>query len=172
MARVLFAVTLMLASMSPACAGPIAEQFALGYGGVSWGLSLPNLVGMIPGGDHYFSTAPGHREYTVRNDEPFLGVPRAGTRMQYGFGTDGGVEFIALDFPYDRRDQLLGALYAQFGRYARVNEVGGAIIYTWAQDGDIRMTVRASRDPQFGILEFWIRHVTPDLQKAHAGGAS
>jgi hypothetical protein len=127
---------------------------------------------MIPGGDHYFSTSPGHREYSVKNDEPFLSVPRAAARIQYTLGTDGGVEGIAIGFPYERRDHLLGTLYSQFGRPGRVDEIGSATIYTWARDRDLLMQVRASRDPQYGIVEFWIRRVTTQAQKPHAGGAS
>jgi hypothetical protein len=170
MLRALLAV--MLASTPLAWAGPIADQFESGYGGVSWGLPLAKVVGMVPGGDHYFSSAPGHREYSVRNDEPFLGVPRPGTRIQYSLGTDGGVESIAIGFPYERREELLGALYSQFGRPAKVNEVGSAIIYRWAMDRDVGIALRASRDPQYGILELWIEHITPQVQKAHTGGAS
>ena len=172
MSRAFLAVMLTLVSLPLAWGGPIADQFGSGYGGVPWGLSLAKLVGMVPGGDHYFSTALGHREYSIRNDEPFLGVPRPGTRIQYGLGTDGGIESVAIGFPYDRREELLGALYSQFGRAAQINEVGTAVIYRWAQDGEIRIAVRASRDSQYGILELWIQHVTPQAQKAHVGGAS
>jgi len=173
MRRTLFAVIVALASAPVVRAGSIADQFGSGYGGVTWGLALGQLVGMIPGGDHYFSSAPGRREYSVRNDEAFLGVPRVGTRIQYGLGLDGGVESIAMGFPYERREDLLGALYSQFGRTSRVDEVGTALIYRWPQDRDVEIAVRASRDPRYGILELWIfHHVPPQVQKAHASGAS
>lgn len=161
----------MVISTPAVWAGPVAEQFGSGYDGVSWGLSLAQLVGMIPEGDHYFSTSLGHRVYTVKNDEPFLGVPRAGTRIQYHLGIGGVVESIAVGIPYERREQLFGALIPQFGRPTRVDEVGNSLIYTWPQDRDVRIRVRASKDPRYGILEFWIQHIIAPSQKSHAGGS-
>jgi len=93
------AVLLALWAMSPAaCAGAIAN-IKLGYGGVSWNTPLVSLVGMLPGGDDYFSTAPGERLYTLRNDDPLFGVPREGMRVQYHFGKGNGVEYIAVSVP-------------------------------------------------------------------------
>jgi len=160
----LFASMVVLASRV-AFGGPIGEQFHSGFGGIAWGMSLVQLVGMLPEGDHYFSTAPGHRAYSVRNDEPLFGVPRVGRRIQYHLGTDGGVEKIAVGIPYERREQLLGALISQFGRYASARSIGDTIIYAWQADQNVAITVRASRDPQYGILEFWVGRV----DKAHPG---
>lgn len=141
-------------------AGPIADQFRSGYGGVSWGTSLTDLVAMFPNGEHHFSTAPGTRVYLVRSDEPIFDVPRAGTQIQYHLGAFGGVEMIAIDVPYERRDQLMGALYSSFGSYSVVQHIGTAVVYLWNRDDGITMSVRASTDPKFGILEFWISRVS------------
>jgi hypothetical protein len=115
---------------------------------------------MMPEGDQYFSTAPGQRVYTVRNDVPLLGVPRLGTRVQYHLGKAGGVEAIAVGVPYDRYQQLLGVLISQFGRYSQVLEVGGITYYVWDLDQQICMSVRVTKDPRYGIAEFGINHVT------------
>ncbi|MEP7244896.1 MAG: hypothetical protein ABI885_14620 [Gammaproteobacteria bacterium] len=144
---------LLLGAMShAACVGAIANQFGPGYGGVAWGTPLVTLVGMLPSGDHYFSTAPGECVYTVRNDDPLFGVPREGMRVQYHFGKGLGVEYIAISVPYERREQLLGSLISLFGPYAKAVPKGTATIYAWPRDRDIAMGVRASKDPANGIL--------------------
>lgn len=140
-------------------AGPIAMQFNSGYDGVFWGTSLTKLVGMFPNGEHYFSTAPGERGYMVQTDDPLFDVPRTGMRVQYHLGTDGGVEHIAIGLPYERRDQLLGTLLSMFGAYSTTRTVGTAVIYQWPRDNRIIISVRASKDPTNGILEFWIAHI-------------
>jgi hypothetical protein len=151
----LFAL-LLLATSSPVWSGSIADQFGPGYEGVRWGLPLADLVGMIPEGEHSFSTAPGQRDYSVRNDLPLLGVPRNGMRVQYGFGKDGGVEFIGIAIPYDRYHQLLSALIVQFGPYAMAQDVGSIRYFTWKPDEGVVITLRVTRDPRYGIAEFWI----------------
>jgi hypothetical protein len=165
--RMLLAGILTVASTVAWC-GPIADQFAWGYDGVKWGLPLADLVGMMPEGDHYFSTAPGNRVYTVKNDAPLLGVPRAGTRVQFHLGADGGVESIAVGIPYDRREQLLGALISQFGTYSIKRDVGVVTYFRWPQDQQVRITVRVSRDPRYGIAEFWIDHMVTATPKPSA----
>lgn len=149
---------LLLAASVPAWSGPIADQFRSGYEGVRWGLPLADLVGMLPQGEHHFSTAPGERVYIVQNDDPLLGIPRIGNRVQYHLGKDGGVESIAVGIPYDRYQQLLGALISQFGSYALKGEVGASIHYRWKLDEGVLIAVRVSRDPRYGIAEFWIAH--------------
>jgi hypothetical protein len=140
-------------------AGPIAAQFGSGYEGVQWGTTLTKLVGLFPEGEHYFSTAPDSRVYMVQNNYPIFDVPRVGTRVQYALGINGGVESIAVGVPYERRDQLLGALLSLFGSYSATGTVGTAIIYQWPQDNQIQISVRASKNPTNGILEFWINHI-------------
>jgi hypothetical protein len=151
---------ILIATPAIAWAGAIYDQFGSGYEGVRWGLPLTDLVGMMPDGDHYFSTAPGQRDYAVKNDAPLLGVPRSGTRVQYHFGKGGGVESIAVGIPYDRYQQLLGALISQFGRYSQTTEVGSITYYLWKQDQQIQIAVRVTKDPRYGIAEFGIIHVT------------
>lgn len=159
---------LLLATSSPVWAGSIADQFGFGYGGVRWGLPLTDLVGMMPEGEHYFSTAPGGREYTVRNDVPLLGVERAGTRVQYGIGKDGGVEFIGIGISYDRHQEVLSVLISQFGPYAIAKDIGLVTYYTWRQDQGVVITLRVSRDPRYGIAEFWIEHLPSTSPAAKA----
>ena len=61
-----------LALSTTASAGPIADQFAAGVGGVSWGMTLDELIGSRPGGEQFFSTAPGERGYAVADDAPLF----------------------------------------------------------------------------------------------------
>ena len=151
----------LLFSAYQASAGQIATEFGSGFEGVLWGTSLTKLVGMFPDGEHFFSTAPGERGYIVRNDDPLYGVPRAGTRIQYHLGREGGVESIAVGVPYERRDQLLGSLYSLFGSYSATRSVGTAVVYDWQRDRQIAISVKVSKDPTNGILEFWINHIDP-----------
>ena len=69
-------------------AGPITDEFRVGYDGIPWGTSLADLVGTLPDGHHYFAvtSTAGERDYEVINDEPLLGVPRKGMSVQYGIG--------------------------------------------------------------------------------------
>jgi len=145
--------------------GPIASQYSAGYDGVRWGLPLADLVGMLPQGEHHFSTAPGERVYIVGSDEAILGVPRSGTTTQYHLGKSGGVEEIALSVPYERRDELLGALISQFGSYARRYEVGTSIHYDWRRDQNVAIAVRISKDSRYGIAEFWMVHYVDPSSK-------
>jgi hypothetical protein len=145
-------------------AGAIFDQYSGGFGGIAWGTSLTNLIAAIPGGDQYFSTASGHRLYSVRSDEFLLAVPRAGMRTQYHLSANGTVELIGISVPFDRRDQLLGALISAFGTYRGKMIKGVSDEYSWPADPGIKIAVRASRDPTNGILEFWIvgpRYQTP-----------
>ena len=165
--RALVFVGLMFA-VRISVAGPIADYFSSGYEGVAWGTSLTDLVGLLPLGEHHFSTAPGERVYIVRNDEPLLGVPRLGATIQYHLGKDGGVESIAVDLPYERRDQLMGTLLSLFGRYATKRVVGSAISYYWMPDRGITLSTRSSQSPKNGILEFWIGRIPNDKSDSHA----
>jgi hypothetical protein len=171
MLRVLPVLILGIMPTAAVWAGPIAAQFGSGCGRVPWGMSLTELVGMMPAGDHYFSAVPGNHVYIVKNDDPLLGVPRTGMTVQYVTGRNDGVATIGLGVPYERREQLLAALIAQFGQPAVTNDTS-SIFYRWTQDQNIRIWVRASRDPRYGIVEFWIDHSAASPENAHAGGAS
>ena len=151
---------LLITASAAACGGPISDQFGSGYEGVRWGLPLADLVGMMPDGDHYFSTAEGHRAYSVKNDAPILGVPRLGARVLYHIGKDGGVESINIGIPYERYQELLGVLMSQFGRYTQTREVGNITYYYWKQDQQILIAVRVTKDPRYGIADFGINHLT------------
>ena len=159
---------LLISASATAWGGPISEQFGRGYEGVRWGLPLADLVGMIPEGDHYFASTPGQRVYTVRDDAPLMGVPRSGNRVEYFLGKDGGVESICIAIPYDRHQQLLGALISQFGRYSQTIEVGDITYYYWRQDQQILISVRVTKNPRYGVAEFGINHLTATSSRASA----
>ncbi len=158
MGRAIFFLVVLFATLR-SWGGPIAARFESGYEGIAWGTSLTNLVGIYPDGEHYFSTAPGERCYMVQNAYPLFDVPRPGTRIQYHLGKEGGVEEVAIGVPYERRDQLLGTLLSLFGSYSAPRTVGNAVIYQWPRDNHIAISVRASKNPTNGILEFWIQHI-------------
>lgn len=160
------AVLLMLipaVQFHAASAGAIADQFGHGYGGMAWATPLASLVGMLPGGDHYFSSLAGERLYTVKNDDPLFGIPREGMRIQYHFGKTNRLRDVAVIVPYERREQLLASLVSMFGSYNNPVTIGRTIIYAWPQDHGIWVAVRASVDATNGILELWIDHEPQDV---------
>ena len=146
-----------------ALAGPISDEFRSGYGGVAWGTTLVDLVAQVPGGQHLFATAAGERDYELLNDEPFLGVPRPGTAVQFGLGATNKVEIIAVNFPYERRDQLLGALISSFGSYSKRFVKGTSTYFDWPKDNGIHLFVRASTNPSYGILQLLIANAPPQV---------
>jgi hypothetical protein len=153
--------TLALACVSfvlttPASAGEIHNQFAAGIGGIPWGTKLDDLIAMRPGGDQHFSTAPGQRCYFLDDGEPLFGIERRGMGVEYHLGTNNEVRSVALGVPYAMREQLLGQLSSMFGRYWESSSDPVALSYRWPVDDRVYISVRASRDPKNGILEFWV----------------
>jgi hypothetical protein len=147
---------------TPAFAGDIHDQFAAGIGGIPWGVKLDDLIAMRPGGNQYFSTGPGGRSYELNDDAPLFGIERPGMRVQYHLGKSNEVRYVALGVPYAMREQLLGQLTAMFGRYWESSSDPLAISYYWPADDRVRISVRASRDPKNGILEFWVSVIPPE----------
>jgi hypothetical protein len=164
--RTIALVALFIGLSASALAGPIDDQFAAGVGGIPWGTKLHDLVAIRPGGDHDFSTAPGDRSYALLDDEPLFGIPRAGTRIQYHFGKHDEVESVSIGVPYERREQLLGQLLASFGQYRTPVTRGTAISYYWPADRRCSISVRASREPRNGILEFWVHVIEERADRA------
>jgi len=159
------ALALLIVGSAPAWGGPIAEQFGSGYDGVRWGLPLSDLVGMMPEGEHYFANGPGHRDYAVKSDAPLLGVPRSGTRVRFYLDKDDRVETIAISIPYDQYQHLLGVLISQFGRYTQVSDIGAMTHYWWKDDQQVRVGLRVTKDPRYGIAEFWISRSTSNAPR-------
>ena len=153
-------VSLVLAT--PAFGGIIDDQFAAGIGGIPFGTKLDDLIAIRPGGDQHFSTAPGHRCYFLDDDEPLFGIERRDMRVQYHLGKNNEVRSIGLGVPYAMREQLLGQLMATFGRYWEFSPEPTARNYYWPADKRVRISVRASRDPKNGILEFWVDVTAPE----------
>jgi hypothetical protein len=160
-------ITLVLAS-TVVCAGGAAQQFASGYGGVSWGMSVADVVGMMPNGNLYFTLPEGARDYIVKNDEPLLGVSRSGQTLQYHFGVDGRVDQIEVHIAYDSREQLLGAMISQFGNYYLKRDYGSTTTLYWIVDQKVSMGLRTSNDPRYGIAEFFVIHSGTTRTKAGA----
>jgi hypothetical protein len=157
MIRILFTAAIGLLSHT-VLGGPFTDEFRGGYGGISWGTSLADLVGTLPGGQHYFTltSTAGERSYDVINDEPLLGVPRKGTSVQYGIGKWNSVDIIGVSVLYERRDELLGALISRFGNYSKRAQVGTSTYYEWPQENCLRISLRASTSPNYGMLQFVI----------------
>src|SRR5262245_32479993 len=117
--RTLALACVSLVLSAPAFAGAIDEQFAAGIGGIPFGMKLDDLIAVRPGGEQFFSTAPGERGYGLADEEPLFGIQRDGMRIQYHFDQNNQVRSIAIGVPYAMREQLLGELLARFGQYEK-----------------------------------------------------
>jgi hypothetical protein len=148
-----------LVLVTSAVVGAVDDEFATGVRGVPWGTTFDELIAIRPGGDQYFSTAPGERCYIVADDEALYGIARPGMRMQYPFSKYNRVISLGIGVPYDRREQLLSELLLAFGPSRKPYVYGSAIHYDWPATQHAQIGVRASRDPKNGMLELWIRDV-------------
>jgi hypothetical protein len=158
--RTLALACVSLVLSTSAFAGDIHDQFAAGIGGIPWGTKLDDLIAMRPGGISTFSTAPGERCYILDDEDPLFGIQRRGMRVQYHVGKNNGILGVGLGVQYAMRDELLGQLVVLFGEYQQSSASPAIVEYYWPADQRVRISVRASRDPKNGILEFWVR-VTP-----------
>jgi len=151
-----FGITFLLASTAVS-AGGAAQQFASGYGGVSWGMSLADVIGMMPDGNLYFTLPEGSRDYIVKNEEPLFGISRSGQTLQYHFGIDGHVDQIEVHVAYENREQLVGTMISQFGSTYIKRDCGSSTeCRYWSVDGKTYIGLRMSREPRYGIAEFFV----------------
>jgi len=162
-----FCITLVLAS-SAVSAGGAAQQFASGYGGISWGMSVDDVIGMMPDGNLYFALPEGSRDYIVKNEEPLFGISRSGQTLQYHFGSDGGVDQIEVHIAYENREELIGTMISQFGTGYLKRDYGSTESRFWSVDGKTYVGLRVSREPRYGIAEFFVIHSTTKLPAAVA----
>jgi hypothetical protein len=72
--------------------------------------------------------------------------------------------------PYERRDELLGALISRFGNYSKRTQVSASTYYQWPQENCLRISLRASTNPNYGILQFVISN--PPACASSANGVS
>src|SRR5215468_10233410 len=155
MRSVCFGIIVFLAS-SATSAGGAAQQFVSGYGGVSFGMSLADVIGMIPDGNLYFALPEGSRDYLVKNDEPLFGISRSGQTLQYHFGTDGRVDQIEVHVAYENREQLIDTMVSQFGTAYLKRDYGSTETRYWSVDRKTYIGLRMSREPRYGIAEFFV----------------
>lgn len=69
----------------------ISDEFARGFGGVSWGMSFRDLIKRFPGGYSTFCTAAGRVRYRLNIEEPVLGISREGDNLRFGTNIGGKV---------------------------------------------------------------------------------
>jgi len=159
-------LALLIALASPVTrAGAIARQFSAGYDGVSWGISLAELVEIRPGGYHYFAVGEGDRDYTFSDEKALFGIPRNGMRTRYYLDDTASVVSAGVMFPYEQLHKLLGTMILSFGPYQRMVVKGISTYYFWPRDDGMSLVVRATLDPSFGMLEMTITGPNIDLEK-------
>jgi hypothetical protein len=151
-------------------AGPIAEQFQGGFNGATWGISLDSLVSMFPPGEHVFATTPGERAYLIKDQSPFLNVPRDGQSVLFGLNDKDLLESITVGFAYDRKEHVLGALISAFGAATATGTKGTKTFNCWKRDAKIALCFWASKEAKHGIA--WITIYGPNYARGQAKAPS
>ncbi len=141
-------------------AGPIADRFGSGVLGMAWDSSLDSLVGVFPNGEHVYATTPGQRAYLVRDDQEFLGVVRTGHSLLYAFGSRENLVAVVFSFPYERKEELMGALISHFGQPQGTTRQGQQQSTQWRKDRGVYVVLRASLEPKHGIA--WLSILGPN----------
>ena len=163
------AVVLALVASAAAMAHGIFDEFAAGFGGVPWGIDFPALLAQFPGGYEDFSTAPGGVAYALNIDDPVLGIARRGQHVTYGIGTDGKVEFIQIQVPYDQTSVLISTLTSSLGP-AKSLEVRGVVTsYLWPNARGMALSVRTTNNRAYGLTALTI-HNPPRIAAKPSGG--
>jgi hypothetical protein len=153
-------LALMVCSQS-AWAGPIADRFAAGVLGMPWGSPLDSVVGVLPEGDHSYAwPPPGDRGYFVKDDEEFMGVARRGHKVGYWFDDGDRLKSVTFSFPYERKEELRGALIAAFGPSSAKVIRGRSEVVGWRDENGMWMVLKTTLDSKHGIA--WLGIYRPD----------
>jgi len=150
----------LLLACPAAFAGPIADRFASGVLGMQWGSSLDFVVGVLPQGDHVYGTSRGNRGYVVKDDQDFLGVVRGGHNIVYWFDENDRLESVTLSFPYERKDELLGALVSLSGHAGRQGTSGRSRVSAWRDHDGMWISLKTTFDAKNGIA--WLQIDRPE----------
>ena len=145
-----------------ALADPITDRFGSGVLGMQWGSSLDLIVGVFPQGDHIYATSPGNRAYVVRDDQEFLGVARDGHNVVYWFDANDRLESVTLSFPYERKDELLGALISLCGHAGWQAISKRSRLTIWGDDDGTWLFLRTTFDTRNGIAWLQIKRTRSD----------
>jgi hypothetical protein len=143
-------------------AGAIADQFQGGFNGATWGSSIDDLVSMFPPGDHVFATTPGERAYWIKDPVPLLNVPREGQGILFGFDEHDALTSITIGFPYDRKEQIVGALMSAFGAFDHTGSKGTKTFHCWKRDAKIALCFWTSQKSKHGIA--WLTIYGPNYE--------
>jgi hypothetical protein len=148
-----------------AAAGPIADRFAADVLGIPWGSSLDSVVGVFPQGDHFYAwPPPGDRVYLIRDDQDFMGVPRDGHTVLYWFDDADRLKSVTVSFPYERKEELIGALISAFGGSERKVISDRSEMVGWRDDNGMWMVLKTTIDPKNGIA--WLAISRPEKPPA------
>jgi hypothetical protein len=152
-----------------ASAGPIAERFGSDILGIPWNSSLDTVVGTLPVGDHVYATTPGQRAYLVRDDQDFMGVSRRGHNVLYGFGQKNELVAVVVSFPYERKEELIGALISAFGAPQGKMRRGQQQLTGWRNDRGVSVSLTTSSEAKHGIA--WLSIRGPNYPREEANKA-
>lgn len=148
-------------AFSPAAgAHSISDEFAEGFGGVSWRMSFSDVVRQFPGGYQVFSTSPGGVAYVVNIEDPVLGISREGQYVVFQAAADGSLMDIDIQIPFEQAESLIRVISDRFGPVIGPKAVGLAKVYSWPIDGNFSMTVRTTHVARSGLATLSIMKVS------------
>jgi len=137
----------------------IGDEFAVGFGGVHWGVSLSELRHQFPGGHQFFSTMRAGRSYFIDIEDPLFGIAREGTFLTCGLDENDRVSVLDIEFPYAQRERLLEAIRSRFGPFIGPTQEGAVLKYKWPTDNGIALVVRATKEQKDGLLALSIANL-------------
>lgn len=148
----------------------ISDEFAAGFGGVSWGMSFKELVKQFPGGYQSFCTAPGGVCYTLNMEDPVLGVTREGDYARFGTDADGKVMECEIQIPFERADSLIQIISGRFGPVIGPENDRLVKAYHWPTDGGMYLAVRTSIAGGVGLATLSIAKLARKSPSPSKGG--
>ena len=155
------ALLLAVAFSTSAAAHGISDEFFSGFGGVPWGISLPDLIKQFPGGYQVFSTAPSGLAYVLNIDDPVLGFSRRGSYVSYAIGSDLKMDDIEIQIPYEQTAQLIATISKNFGPVIGPEIKGLISRYRWPVDSGMLLRVRTTNDRTYGLTTLSVTKVAP-----------
>lgn len=114
---------------------------------------------MLPGGRFNFIVPPMCRGYIVSDGQPLFGVPRDGYSVTYVFDGANRLRGISFDLPPERREQMVGALYALASQPIRVQSRVATRTTSWAVDGGVSFWIRETIGSKYPLI--WVNFEAP-----------
>ena len=144
-----FLLLVLSGSCFAASPDPVKATFGGGILGNPWGSSLTAVIGVYSQGDHLPAVTPGCRAYLVKDGQEFLGIPRQGRGVLFGFDRQNHVAIASVAFDFERRAELHSTLISLFGVPMVSSNSGEKTQYGWrSPDGMTASVTEFGEGPQ------------------------